>query len=717
MIYFFRTIIRYLGSYKLAFLMVLIGFLAEVVFEAVLPLSYKFIIDEAILPRNWDLLMFIFAGLAAGGIVIYTYTIYSDFLYARLCASLLNDIRQSVFNHLQTLSIRFFKTTRTADVVARFTTDMASVENAVTQALPSIINRTIGFALGTGILFVMEWRLALISIPILSVVVFLPKWIENRAEEANDDLKDEQAGVSDAVQENVCSQDVIKVFGLEAEAARQFTGKLKRFRKKTVRANFLNYAMMRTTNIGVMVSNVMVVSVGAYLAYTSRITVGEFVAFGTIYMNLSDDFYSLFEFIPYIMQASAGLRRIDELLNEKPEVTDRPEAATLPLLARAITFQDVNFGYTPHQYNLRNINITIPKGGYAAFVGSSGSGKSTIVSLILRFYDPDTGTVRFDGMDLRQVSQSSLHAQIGAVFQDNFIYHASVLQNIRISKPDAADEDVFEAARAAEIHDFVMSLPQGYETVVDGERLSGGQRQRIAIARAILRRPALLVLDEFTSALDPAAESAINRTIDRIARNRTIAAVTHRLSTITHVDRIFVLDGGEVVETGTHEELLALNGSYRRLWDKQSGFKFSDDVLRVEVDPRKLATFPILSNLDDVLLTELSTLFVTEHYPGDRLIMREGEQGNRFYIIVRGKVEVLTGLDADDEKIIAVLEDGDYFGEIALLTRKPRVATVRTTVPGIFISLQHDLFLKIVNQSPNLLEVLTENYLERMKAL
>ena len=186
---------------------------------------------------------------------------------------------------------------------------------------------------------------------------------------------------------------------------------------------------------------------------------------------------------------------------------------------------------------------------------------------------------------------------------------------------------------------------------------------------------------------------------------------------LTHADRIFVLDNGEVVEAGTHEALLTLNGNYRRLWEKQSGFKFSDDVLRVEVDPRKLATFPILSSLDEALLEELSTLFVTEHYPGGRLIMREGDQGNRFYIIVRGKVEVLTGLDTVDEKTIAVLEDGDYFGEIALLTRKPRVATVRTTVPGIFISLQHDLFLQIVNKSPNLLDVLTENYRQRMKAL
>src|SRR5438046_581452 len=276
--------------------------------------------------------------------------------------------------------------------------------------------------------------------------------------------------------------------------------------------------------------------------------------------------------VPSLITATGGLQRIEDLLTRRPRVVDARGAQHLPRLAKEIRFEDVSFSYNGEQRQLDHISFTILAGETVAFVGPSGAGKSTILSLLARFYDVTTGAVTIDGHDLRRVTQESLRAQIGLVFQDTFLFNATIRDNIRMGKLDAADAQIEAAARAAEIHDLIMSLPRGYDTPTGelGAWLSGGQRQRIAIARAILRDPAILILDEATSALDPATETAIIATLKRIARHRTVVAVTHRLAAIHHADRIFVVDSGCVVEDGRHHELLHRGGLYHELWWKQS---------------------------------------------------------------------------------------------------------------------------------------------------
>ena len=267
------------------------------------------------------------------------------------------------------------------------------------------------------------------------------------------------------------------------------------------------------------------------------------------------------------------MERVNQLIKAQPAIADRPNARKVPRLSQAIQFEHVTFSYSDGLPTLLNLNMDLPAGASLALVGPSGAGKSTVLNLILRFYDPQQGHVLFDGVDLRDATLDSVRGQIGTVFQDNVLFNISIRENIRLGKLDATDAQVVEAAKAAEIHDFILSLPQGYDTVVgeQGSRLSGGQRQRLAIARAIIRNPAILLLDEATSSLDSLTEAAINATLSRLARGRTTISVTHHLASVVHADRIYVLDRGVLKEQGTHDELLKRGGLYAQLWREQSG--------------------------------------------------------------------------------------------------------------------------------------------------
>jgi ATP-binding cassette subfamily B protein len=279
----------------------------------------------------------------------------------------------------------------------------------------------------------------------------------------------------------------------------------------------------------------------------------------------------LAQFVPTLAQAIGSVQHLEEVFNEKPSLADAPDAPPLPRMQTALAAEDVSFAYPDGRLALSNVSFEVRKNSYLAIVGRSGSGKSTILNLLLRFYDPTEGRLAMDGVDIRTTTQDSLRAQIGIVFQDSFLFNTSILENIQMGKPDATMEEIEAALRAAEVWEMVQALPHGLETFVGerGGKLSGGQRQRLAIARALVRSPAILILDEATSALDAIAEAAINATLQRIARARTVINVTHRLSNVVGADRILVMHEGRIGEAGSHAELLAQNGYYASLWRTQ----------------------------------------------------------------------------------------------------------------------------------------------------
>jgi len=520
------------------------------------------------------------------------------------------------------------------------------------------------------------------------------------------------------VQENIGAQAVVRAFGLQESRRASFRERLDTLGGVTARAGYLGSLVGKTTDVGVNFVQLVIIGVGAWLVFGERLEVGALFAFIGTFVNLGLAISNLSQTLPALLQATTGLRRIDELLEAPVGVRDAPDASSAPRLAREIRLDGVGFSYTGEQRTLDDVTVSIPAGHSVALVGGSGSGKSTILNLITRFYDPQQGAVTIDGRDLRRVTQQSLLAQIGVVSQETVLFDTTVRENLRLARPGATDAEVEAAAGTAEIHDFILTLPQGYETVVGerGGRLSGGQRQRLALARAILREPAILMLDEATSALDPATEAAIRRTLERLARGRTVISVTHRLSTAVEADAIVVLDRGRLVERGTHDELLALGGVYHRLWQHQSGFVISEDGQRAEVEARRLGAIPLFASLDEAHLAAVANRFVTERYPRGKRIIEEGDPGDKLYIIVHGSVEVLRRGPGGEERRVAVLADGDVFGELALLEDVPRIATIVTRTACLMLTLGRHPFEHILATVPGLRLAFERVAVERRQA-
>ena len=365
-----------------------------------------------------------------------------------------------------------------------------------------------------------------------------------------------------------------------------------------------------------------------------------------------------------------------------------------------------------------NVSLRIPSGSYAAFVGASGAGKSAILSMLMRFHDPSGGRVTIDGHDLRHVTQASLRAQMGVVLQDGFVFHSTIRENIRMGRPTATEEAITDAARDAGMLGFIQAQPLGFDTPVgrDGLSLSGEMTQRLALARAILRKPAILLLDEISSALDPAEDLAVNTTLDELSKTTTLISATHRLASVTGASHIFVFDKGKLVEQGNHFELMGMDGTYASLWHKQAGFRFSPDGRHVDVDAQRLQAIPILEQLPESILAELAPFFATETFESGREIVCQNDPGDKFYIIARGEVEVWRTEEKSGRSLcVNVLNDGDFFGEITLMTGFPRTATVRTIAVTTCISLERGQFTKLIDRFPDLKRGLSEIAVQRLR--
>ena len=610
----------------------------------------------------------------------------TEILAARTAGAILTSLRARLFRHIQSLSLAFFSRHHSADLVTRFTSDLAEIERGVTSRLVDFVIAIIGLLIYLPLLFALDWRLTALVVVGLPFAIVGGNRVAARAQVARYDLRTAEGTMAAAVAENVRTQPVVKLFGLAERASQSFDDKLEKVRSEYVKSTALSALVGTTSTFAVLLFQAIVMAVGAWLALIGEMKPGSLVAFVTLHAAVSKQAYDLAKkVVPSLIGASAGIQRLEELLGEKPEVVDRPDAFKLPHAAADIEFHKVTFGYPGEPPSLIDLDLAIPAGSRVAIVGGSGSGKSTVLRLLMRLYDPEVGVVTIGNFDLREVSLTSLHKEIGVVFQEALLVDDTIAENIKIGKADATREEIETAAKAAEVHASIMSNSAGYETRIGeaGGKLSGGERQRIAIARALVRDPSLLVLDEATSALDPDSEEAIGETLKKL-QGRTIVSVTHRLASAREMDRIVVLSAGAVAEEGTHDELVAKGGMYATMWRKQSGVRVTESGA-ARVDEAWLREIPLLARAPQSLLASIASAVELERVPAETTVFEKGQVGDKLYIVARGRAAVI-----DDDDVVATLSDGEFFGELALLHNIRRSATVRTVTPCWFLTLSRD---------------------------
>jgi len=563
----------FLKNYKKLIALVSLGVLVETLFNVIMPLSLKFLIDDALGEEDFEALIKILSVLAVAGIVTSIVAVWYERLDARLAASLISDVRTRLFEHVQNLPVAFFARTKRGEILSRFSVDMSAFEGTVKSFANSATLPFCELIAGIILMLFLNWQLAAISLLVFPITLIGPRILTPKAVQANYEQKLNEATLLGMVQENIATQAVVKAFMLQRKTLGWFSMRNDDARRKIAAAAFLSTMVERTVTISVLLLHLVVLGTGAYLATKGQITVGTFVTFESAFWEVSYNIANIMHFIPVSISSAAAVRHIQELLDEPTRGADRPGAPDLPRITDNISFERVIFQYEGSQTPvLDGFSLKLDVGKTIAVVGPSGSGKSTLLNLILRLYVPDEGRISIDGVDIRKVTRESLRRSMAVVFQENMLFNMSIRENIRLGKEGATDKEVEEAARKAEIHRYIMSLPQKYDTPVGerGDTLSGGQRQRIAIARAIVRNPSILLLDEATSALDQTTEAAINKTLMKLAKGRTMLFSTHRLTSVVDMDEIIVISGGKAIERGSHTQLLAANGMYRQLWDDQS---------------------------------------------------------------------------------------------------------------------------------------------------
>ncbi|HKV33940.1 MAG TPA: ABC transporter transmembrane domain-containing protein [Pyrinomonadaceae bacterium] len=496
----------------------------------------------------------------------------STYLMARIGQSAVLKLRQDLYNHLLAQSATFFERHRTNYLVSRLVTSAAAIETAVTATIRDLLRESFTLIWFLAASFYYSWRLTLGALVIAPIIGLLTakfgKALRNLARESFEGTKE----LTDTAQEALANQGIVKSYRAEKREAERFTIVAKRIVRANLRSASIAGASPPTIELIGMVFVVLLLFVGQREIVAGDMSTSQFLAFLFFLFRSYDPMRKLSRLQNSMEQALAAATHVFEVMDEHAEVKEKPNAGSLPPLQREIELRNVSFGYANESRSvLLDINLKIKAGTMVALVGESGGGKSTLTKLLPRFHDPSSGAVLWDGIDLRDASIASLRQQIALVTQETVLFNDTIRHNIAYGKPDATDIEIEEAALIAFAHDFIREMPDKYDTIV-GERgtfLSGGQRQRLAIARAILVNAPVLILDEATSALDAESERLVQRAIANLVRNRTTIVIAHRLSTVRRADVIVVMEAGRIIEMGTHTELLANNGQYRKLYELQ----------------------------------------------------------------------------------------------------------------------------------------------------
>lgn len=571
---------KFVAPYKWKILWTILIGIIKFGIPLLMPLILKYVIDDIIIAENMSdadkisKLLWVM-GISFGVFLLLRPPIeyIRQYLAQWVGNKVLYDIRDRLFDHIQKLSLKFYSQTKTGEIISRVINDVEQTKNFVITGLMNVWLDLITILIAIVIMLTMDVGLTIVSIILFPFFGFAIKYFYGRLRKLTRDRSQALAEVQGHLHERVQGVPVTRSFALEDYEQTQFVERNGNFLDKALDHTKWNAKTFAVTNTITDLAPLLVIAFAGYQVIIGNVTMGTMVAFVGYLERVYSPLRRLINSSTTLVQAVASIDRVFEFMNEKYDIVDKENAIDPGRVNGSVDFENVSFHYDEaEQKVLQNINLQVKKGETIAFVGMSGGGKSTLISLIPRFYDVTNGSIKVDGTDIRDMKARALRNNIGMVLQDNILFSESIAMNIRMGNPDATDEEVIAAAKAANAHDFIANLPYGYDTLVGerGVKLSGGQKQRVAIARVFLKNPPILIFDEATSALDLESEHLIQETMEKLAAARTTFIVAHRLATITHADRIVVIENGEITEVGSHHELMEKQGDYYQLYQIQN---------------------------------------------------------------------------------------------------------------------------------------------------